>query len=99
MASDYAVGHDGGTLLRVEASPGSARSGIDGVNPWRRAVRVKVRAEARNGKANDELIDVVAEALSIPRKGIDIVKGSRSHLKTVLVPLPVDEVISRLGMD
>ena len=98
MVLEYAVEREGGTLLSIEASPGSAISGLDGVNPWRRTLRVKVTSQARDGRANEELVDIMAKALSIPRADVRLVKGSRSHMKKLFVPLPVEEVESRLGM-
>ena len=69
-----------------------------GINEWRGTVQIRVSSEARDGKANDDLLDFLARALSVPRRDLRIVKGSRSHRKKVFVPLALEEVVSRLGL-
>lgn len=95
---EYASRRDGGTLLDVEVSPGAARTELAGVNEWRGTVQVRVASVARDGRANEELLEFLADVLSVPRKGLSIVKGSRAHRKKVLVPLAVEETLSRLGL-
>jgi uncharacterized protein (TIGR00251 family) len=98
MSVEYARSHGGGTLLDIEVSPGASRTETAGVNQWRGTVQVRVASEARDGRANDDLLDFLAQALSVPRRDLRIVKGSRSHRKRLYIPLAVDEVKSRLGL-
>ena len=98
MSVEYASSHGGGTLLNIEVSPGAATTELAGVNQWRGTVQVRVASEARDGKANDDLLDFLAQTLSVPRRDLRIVKGSRSHRKRVYIPLAVDDVASRLGL-
>lgn len=52
-------------------------------------LRVKVRALPLEGKANDELIEYLAEILGLKKKDIKILKGETERRK--LISLPIDE--------
>lgn len=72
-----------GVRIRLEVHPGSARSGVEGVNPWRARVVVAVRTPPERGKANAEVLDVLAEALDLPPGALRITAGAASGRKTV----------------
>ena len=84
--------------MHVLVSPGACRTETKGVDSWRGALQVRVAAEPRDGEANTELVKFLSKKLSVPLGDIRIVKGSRSHGKSVFVPLTPDEVRSRLGV-
>jgi uncharacterized protein (TIGR00251 family) len=92
---------DGGKhcTITVDASPGADRTEIIGTNPWRKAVKIRVAAQARAGEANAELLRFLAEKLSIPVNDIKIIKGERSSLKTVRLPVAADKARKLLGGD
>lgn len=73
-------------------------SEITGINPWRKALQVRVGAQPKEGEANEELIRFLAERLRVPKRSIVIVRGERSSTKLVEVSLEVDEVRRRLGV-
>ena len=52
-------------------------------------LRVKLRALPLEGKANDELIEYLAEILGLKKKDIKILKGETERRK--LISLPIDE--------
>lgn len=88
----------GAVLLDVHVTPGASRTRILDEDPWRSALRVAVAAPADKGKANDELVRFLAEALRVPRASISIVRGATSRSKTLAVEgLPLDAVRARLG--
>ncbi|MGD9963717.1 MAG: DUF167 domain-containing protein [Thermoplasmata archaeon] len=87
-----------GCRIWIDASPGADRSEVQGVNQWRKALQVRVGAQAREGEANAELVRFLAERLDVPRRKVEIVKGERSSTKLVEVPLTVEEVRRRLGV-
>ena len=95
---DFLEGAHGRCRIWVDASPGTSKSEVAGVNPWRKALQVKIAAEAREGKANEELVAFLAEVLSVPRKEVRILKGERSGTKLVEVPLGAEDVRRRLGV-
>jgi uncharacterized protein (TIGR00251 family) len=70
-------------LLEVRVIPRAGRSGIAGVRDG--ALVVKLAAAPVDGAANAELIAVLAEALGVPRRRVEIVSGERARLKRVRV--------------
>lgn len=87
-----------GCRIWIDASPGAHDTSIEGVNEWRKALQVRVGAQAREGEANEELVRFLSERLGVPRKDVVIVKGSRSASKLVEVPLEAGEARRRLGV-
>lgn len=45
--------------------------------------RVSVRAAAREGKANEAVIELLAEHFSVPKSSLRIVRGEKSKRKLV----------------
>jgi len=88
---------DGGCVLVVEVTPGASKTEVMKFDPWRGALQVRVAAEARDGAANKELIRLIASELSIPKTDARILRGERSHLKSVYVPMDEERVKKVLG--
>ena len=63
--------------------PRAGRSGIAGLRGG--ALLVRLAAAPVDGAANAELIDVLAKALAIPKRSIEIVAGERSRSKRVRI--------------
>jgi len=78
-------GVEGGTVLRVQVSPGSAKDSWAGYDEWREAVKVKIAAQPRGGMANDALVEFVARSFSVPSGKVEIVAGARSRLKELML--------------
>lgn len=95
---DYVKASGDGSVITIDVSPGSARTEITGVNEWRGTLETRVAAEPRDGRANEALLRLLSGKLAVPRRAVEIVKGERTSLKVVLVPLPPDEVRKRLGV-
>ena len=70
-------------LLDVRVIPRAGRSGMAGVRDG--ALLVKLAAAPVDGAANTELIAVLAEALGVAKRNIEIVTGERSRSKRVRV--------------
>lgn len=81
-----------GCSITVDASPGAARTEVVGVNEWRGALQIKIAAEPRDGAANDELVRFLSEKLSVARNSIRIIRGEKSGLKVISIPLPAERV-------
>jgi len=96
--ADHVRASGDGSAITIDVSPGAARTEITGVNEWRHAIQVRVAAEPREGRANEELLAFLSERLGVPSGSIRIVKGERSGMKVVTAPLPPDEVRRRLGV-
>ena len=72
-----------GVTFAVKAVAGARRNGVVGSHG--QALKIAVSAPRDRGKANDALIDVIAEALGVPRKTVTLVKGETSTEKRFLV--------------
>jgi uncharacterized protein (TIGR00251 family) len=69
------------TRLRLRVSPGSGRAEIVGRHgdAW----KVRVTAPPEHGRANEAVLRLVAEALSVPRDAVAIVSGHGARDKIV----------------
>jgi uncharacterized protein (TIGR00251 family) len=92
---DVRLSADGaGCRFGVRAQPGARRSGVVGV--WNGRLKIAVRAPAQDGRANEELVDVLAAALELPRRAVTIERGERAQLKDLRVGAPLAQVEARL---
>ncbi len=81
--------------LRLRVAPAARRSEIVGRHgdAW----RVRVAAAPERGRANDELLDLLAAALDLPRRQLTLVAGTSSRDKLVdLTGLDGSEAEKRL---
>ncbi len=76
--------------------PGGSRTAL--VGPYGDRLRVKVSAPPEAGKANKELLALLASHLRIPKRDLEVVRGPGLPLKTVaIVGVPAETVATRLG--
>jgi uncharacterized protein (TIGR00251 family) len=68
-----------GVLLPVRAQPGAKRTGVVGEHGGR--LKVAVTAIAEKGKANEALVEAVAEAFGLRRSQVTLVSGQTSNQK------------------
>lgn len=88
---------EGGVVLWVKVVPGAKRDGVAGELGER--LKVRVSAAAEGGKANRAVCRVVAGALGVREKDVEIVSGVTNPEKCVrVVGLGVDVVRERLGV-
>ena len=86
----------GSTTLAILARPGCDREAI-AWDVWRRRWAVSCHAPARDGRANDALLTILADALGVPRGRLRWSAGTRSRLKTVSIEgLSAEEIDRRL---
>jgi uncharacterized protein YggU (UPF0235/DUF167 family) len=67
--------------LRLRVAPGARRSEI--VGRYGDGWRVRVRAAPERGRANDELLTLLAGTLRVQRKALRLVAGASSRDKIV----------------
>lgn len=72
-----------GVLVPVHAQPRAKRSAVVGVHGER--LKVAVTAAPEKGKANEEIIEVLADALKLKRSQIALSAGAGSRQKTFVV--------------
>jgi uncharacterized protein (TIGR00251 family) len=78
-----AAEHNGMLTFTVRVVPRASRSSITGEHDG--ALRVRVAAPPVDGAANAELLRVLARALDIPARDVEITGGHASKLKQVRV--------------
>jgi uncharacterized protein YggU (UPF0235/DUF167 family) len=79
---------DGSVLLFIRVTPRSARSAVAGVHraaDGKLSLGLKVRAQPEKGKANEAAIELLAEALGLPKRALAITAGETDRLKTVSI--------------
>ena len=89
------VADGAGCRLDVRAQPGARRSGVVGV--WNERLKVAVRAPAQDGRANDELLEVLASALALKPRALALVAGERAQLKQVRIDAGRNEIEARIA--
>jgi len=77
----------------VLVSPQASKPGIDGIDPWRKRLLVRIGSPPRRGRANQELCEILSDLLSVK---VRVIKGETSRTKSVLVPLEMEETIRLL---
>src|SRR5205809_6220181 len=84
------------TRLRLRVAPGAARAGVVGRHgdAW----KVRVAAPPEGGRANDAVVRLLAETLSVPRAAVMVVSGHGVRDKIVelagLAPAQVERRLS-----
>lgn len=77
---------EGGTLLRVDLTPGADEDVFpSGFNEWRNCVEARVRAPPQDGEANRALLELVAEHLDLPGDAVHIKTGRTARRKTLFL--------------
>ena len=90
--------NEGIILLRVKVIPGASKTQCAGYRTTAEgpALLVRVAAAPEKGKANDELIAWLSEALGLPRSSIELRVGAASRLKRLSLPAAYGEHIAAL---
>lgn len=87
---------DGSYLLRLRVKPKAKRAGTGGVHNG--ALKVNVKEAPEKGKANEALCRVLATALDLSPRDIELVSGHASRDKRVAIRYPgsEDELTAKL---
>ncbi|MFO0830014.1 MAG: DUF167 domain-containing protein [Phycisphaerales bacterium] len=87
-------------LLRVKAVPGASRDQIAGVLAMPDGERLKVRVAAppEGGKANDAICRLVAKALGVASRDVQLESGTTNPEKTLRVRgVSADTALAKLA--
>jgi uncharacterized protein YggU (UPF0235/DUF167 family) len=74
--------------LPIRLTPGAAADRIDGWDvdaEGRPVLKVRVRARAIEGEANEALIKLLAKALGVPKSAVAIQRGGQSRTKILVI--------------
>ena len=75
--------HPEGCVVAVRAQPGARRNAIIGEQAG--ALKVAVTAPPDKGRANDAIVEVLAETLGLKRSQVELVSGPTSRAKKFLL--------------
>ncbi|MBN9564755.1 MAG: DUF167 domain-containing protein [Alphaproteobacteria bacterium] len=88
-----------GILIKIKASPGasSLRLGdwIKDPDGWQR-LKIYVTAPPEKGKANQQIIKLLAGTLRIPSSRLEIINGTSGSRKTLLIKRPTENDLQAL---
>jgi uncharacterized protein (TIGR00251 family) len=70
-------------ILDLHVQPGASRTEFAGKHGDR--VKVRLAARAVDGKANEALIEFLAEHFRVPRRNVRITSGLKSRQKRVVI--------------
>lgn len=70
-----------GLTLKIKVEPRSSRAGV--VGPYGDALKVKLTSPPVEGRANRELIEVLAKEFGVSKKDVEIISGQSSKNKMV----------------
>ena len=90
----YTVGEKGVTVS-VKAQPRSSKAGIDGI--MGDAIKVRIRSAPVDGKANKEIVEILAKTFDLPKSRVVFASGETSKQKRILLAgLDEEEFLSKL---
>ena len=76
-------------ILELHVQPGASRSEFAGKHGER--IKVRLAARAVDGKANEALIEFLAEHYNVPKRSVRIESGLKSRQKRVVIDAPLPE--------
>lgn len=77
----------GALILTLHVQPGAGHTQVVGVHGD--ALKIKLAAPPVDGKANDALLQFLAEAFGVPLRQVTLVRGQTSRAKVVRVNAPM----------
>jgi len=80
-----------GISLKVRAKPGARRDAILGVRAGE--LVVEVHAPPEKGRANDQIVRILAASLGLPRQEVALTFGGTSHHKVFLLPARAESAL------
>ena len=83
-----------GVILQIYVQPKAKRTEIDGMDEWRKRLKVKVKAPPVEGKANKEIVKFFSKLLGAEAS---LIKGETSREKDLLIRgVSIEEVKKKL---
>jgi len=83
-----------GLTLSVKVQPGAASDGFAGILDGR--LKVRVRAKAVEGAANERLCKFIAASLAVSKSSVSLLKGEKSREKLILIKGASDQLAEHL---
>jgi uncharacterized protein (TIGR00251 family) len=88
---------DDSVIFAVKVVPRSSRTAITGI--LNGMLKIKLAAPPEKGKANQSLIEFLAETLSVKKNAIKITSGVSSQVKTIrIIDISVESLFKKLNL-
>jgi uncharacterized protein (TIGR00251 family) len=71
----------GGVRIQLHVQPGASTSEVVGLHGDR--IRLRIQSPPIDGRANEAVLQWIAERLGVPRRAVTLVRGEKSRAKTV----------------
>lgn len=97
-AAPWTIERDG-LLLTVRLTPKGGRDAIDGIETMadgRSVLKVRVRAAASEGEANAALLRVIAKAVGVAPRSVELIAGATSRIKRLRIDGAAQTLIAML---
>jgi uncharacterized protein len=91
--------HKQGVTVSVRLTPGARKDGILGAvdaGEGKKALKVSVRSPPEDGKANKELLELLAEAWKLPKSSLSLLSGDSSRQKVILAAGDSQKLLNHL---
>lgn len=87
MAFEEAITDLGSNIIiDIEVTPGSKSISVpSSYNEWRKRIEVKLTKNAQKGKANEQLVECLADLFGISSSNIQINSGATCSKKSLLI--------------
>jgi len=82
-----------GIVLQIVITPNAKDNSIEGIEPWKKRLKVKIAAPPRGGKANKELIKFFSKLF---KRDVTIIRGETSREKDILIKNATKEEIEKI---
>jgi len=93
--TDPVRAHPGGAVLAVRAVPGASAAKVVGLHGDE--LRVRVCSPPVDGRANEEILKLVAAAVGVRVREVSVLAGHTARSKQLLIALPPEAVRERLA--
>jgi uncharacterized protein len=90
----WLVSGEGFVNLQVVAKPGSAQRRV--LRGDARGLLIALNSQPSKGRANEELIEFLADLLGTPRSSVTIIRGHSARVKTVRIANPQSARVAAL---
>lgn len=81
-------------ILIVKIIPNASKNSLEGFQEG--ILKIKIQASPDKGKANEALVEFLAETLEVPKREIRILSGHTSRLKKIDIPPEASKKLARL---
>lgn len=77
-----------GVVVAIRLTPKGGRDAIDGIEVMadgRTVLKARVRAAPQEGEANEALVRLIAKAVGVPPRAVEVVAGHTARLKRLKI--------------